>query len=214
MTGMREETYRELDERIQVRFTRRDTNFIYAKLGFSILFEFLSWQRWIWILIMVIDIDYSVASSWKEVLDRSSSHEYSRNAWQRAFSRQSRSVRLSDSSIRLILVFSFSLNLSVETNRSKESLSAYWTALSAESLTMLWDAPPLFNSDVVTTARSAWKKYRTIRSIFIIRVGCSSRKKRRVLRKDNAEDFAIRIKRDDGFTVLEWSFTVELARSV
>lgn len=39
-------------------------------------------------------------------------------------------------------------------------------------------------------------------------------KKRRVLRKDNAEDFAIRIKRDDGFTVLEWSFTVELARSV
>lgn len=39
-------------------------------------------------------------------------------------------------------------------------------------------------------------------------------KKRRVLRKDNARDFAIRIKRDDEFTVLEWSFTVELACSV
>lgn len=42
----------------------------------------------------------------------------------------------------------------------------------------------------------------------------SEEKKRRVLRKDNAGDSAIRIKRDDGFTVLEWSFTVELARSV
>lgn len=39
-------------------------------------------------------------------------------------------------------------------------------------------------------------------------------KKRYVVRKDNAGDFAIRIKRDDGFTVLEWSFMVELARSV
>ena len=40
------------------------------------------------------------------------------------------------------------------------------------------------------------------------------KKKRYVVRKDNVGDFAIRIKRDDGFTVLEWSFTVELARSV
>lgn len=39
-------------------------------------------------------------------------------------------------------------------------------------------------------------------------------RERRVFRKDNAEDFAIGIKRDDGFTVLEWSSTVELAGSV
>lgn len=55
-----------------------------------------------------------------------------------------------------------------------------------------------------------------MRSIFIVQAGWffEEKKKRRVLRKDNAEDFAIRIKRDDGFTVLEWSFTVELAHSV
>lgn len=40
------------------------------------------------------------------------------------------------------------------------------------------------------------------------------REKRRVLRKDNAEDFGTRIKCDDGFTMLEWSFTVEVAGSV
>lgn len=55
-----------------------------------------------------------------------------------------------------------------------------------------------------------------MRWIFIIsfRAGHPREKKRRVLRKDNAEDLAIRIKRDDGFTMLEWSFTVELADSV
>lgn len=54
-------------------------------------------------------------------------------------------------------------------------------------------------------------------SIFIIdrnAVGEERERERRVFRKDNAEDFAIGIKRDDGFTVLEWSSTVELAGSV
>lgn len=53
-----------------------------------------------------------------------------------------------------------------------------------------------------------------MRSIFIIEPDVLQGKKKCVLRKDNAEDFAIRIKRNDGFTVLEWSFTVELAHSV
>lgn len=45
MTGMKEERERErivprvLDERVRARFIRCDTNFIYVKLGFSILLE-------------------------------------------------------------------------------------------------------------------------------------------------------------------------------
>lgn len=148
----------ELDERTRAS-TTCDTNFIYIKLGFSILLESL--QCRIWILVIVIDIDYAVVSS----RERINPYHATRNIKCYEIQRRQRH---------------FSIVILLQRH----------------------------------ARRVMWKKCRTMGSIFIIRAGCSSRKKRHVVRKDNAGDFAIRIKRDDGFTVLEWSFTVELARSV
>lgn len=81
---------------------------------------------------------------------------------------------------------------------------------SPTSLRHLRRKVPLLSRSIFTIEQSV--------SVEVIKKKKGKKEKKRktshVLREDNAEDFGTRIKCDDGFTVLEWSFTVEVAGSV